>query len=213
MSESGLLTINTDGGARGNPGPAAFAYVIQRDGAPPIEEAGLIGRGTNNQAEYAGLIAALEHAERLGASHRLQIHCDSELLVKQMNGEYRVKDEGLKPLYEKARRIASRFRSVTIQHIPRAQNAWADRLYNAVLDAATTPEPRRSRAQRTNAPGQKAPSGVDRDSAAHEEAIDCLRAAAKAWARGNANEPAPELVWEQIWSVLEEQGVVRVRKR
>jgi ribonuclease HI len=203
MSESGVLTIHTDGGARGNPGPAAFAYVIQRDSAPAIEEAGCIGEATNNQAEYTALIRALEHAARLGSKHPLRIYSDSELLVKQMNGEYRVKDEGLKPLYEHARRLASRFDSVSISHIPRAQNAWADRLYNAALDSAAPKKP----AHHGSNKKPKSPAG--RDTAIAEEAIECLRVAAGAWARGNANDPKPELVWEQLWSVLEENGALR----
>jgi ribonuclease HI len=202
MSASGVLTIHTDGGARGNPGPAAFAYVIQREGAPPIEEAGCIGEATNNQAEYTALIRALEHAERLGTHHPLHIHCDSELLVKQMNGEYRVKDEGLKPLYEQARLLASRFGSVSIRHVPRAQNAWADRLYNAALDGATK-KPAHS------GPHKKSKNVAGRDAAIAAEAIECLRAAASAWARGNANDPKPEMVWEQLWSVLEDNGALR----
>ena len=202
MSEPGILTIYTDGGARGNPGPAAFAYVIQRDGEPPIEEAGCIGEGTNNQAEYTALICALEHAARLGGQHRLRVNSDSELIVKQMNGEYRVKDEGLKPLYEQARRLASRFPSVEIRHIPRAQNARADRLYNAALDASV-------KRVTKSMPGKRQAPATPRATVVHEEAIDCLRAAASAWARGNANDPAPELVWEQLWSVLEENGAVR----
>jgi ribonuclease HI len=203
MSEYGVLTIHTDGGARGNPGPAAFAYVIQRDGAPAIEEAGCIGEATNNQAEYTALIRALEHAARLGSKHPLRIHSDSELLVKQMNGEYRVKDEGLKPLYEQARRLASRFDSVSIRHIPRAQNTWADRLYNSALDSSAPKKPIHHR------PNKKPKSPAGRDNAIAEEAIECLRAAAGAWARGNANDPKPELVWEQLWSVLEENGALR----
>lgn len=205
MSQSGVLTIHTDGGARGNPGAAAYAYVIQREGAPPIEEAGLIGEATNNQAEYAALIAALEHAERLGTQHQLTIHSDSELLVKQMNREYRVKDERLKPMHEKARRLVSRFPSVEIRHVPRSQNSWADRLYNAVLDAAVRPVPK------PTAPPKAAVSSPDQ-TGARDEAIECLRAAAKAWARGNPDEPSPELVWDQLWSVLEERGLVRARK-
>jgi ribonuclease HI len=202
MSASGVLTIHTDGGARGNPGPAAFAYVIQREDAPPIEEAGCIGEATNNQAEYTALIRALEHAERLGTHHPLHIHSDSELLVKQMNGEYRVKDEGLKHLYEQARRLASRFGSVSVRHVPRTQNAWADRLYNAALDGATKkPAP--------SGPHKKSKNVAGRDATIAAEAIECLRAAAAAWARGNANDPKPELVWEQIWSVLEENGALR----
>jgi ribonuclease HI len=202
MSEPGILTIHTDGGARGNPGPAAFAYVIQHDRESPIEVAGCIGEGTNNQAEYTALIRALEHAARLGSQHRLRIHSDSELVVKQMNGEYRVKDEGLKPLYEQARRLASRFAGVEFRHIPRAQNARADRLYNAALDRAG-----KRTAQLT--PGKRAAQATPRATAVQEEAIECLRAAANAWARGNPNEPAPELVWEQLWSVLEENGILR----
>lgn len=202
MSESGVLTIHTDGGARGNPGPAAFAYVIQREGAPTIEEAGCIGEATNNQAEYTALIRALEHAARLGTEHRLHIHSDSELLVKQMNGDYRVKDEGLKPLYEQARRLTSRFANVAIRHIPRAQNGWADRLYNAALDGASK-RPSRS------GPHKRSASATGREAAVQDEAVECLRAAAKAWALGNAADPKPELVWEQLWSVLEEHGIVR----
>jgi len=202
MSASRILTIHTDGGARGNPGPAAFAYVIQRDGAPPIEEAGCIGDATNNQAEYTALIRALEHAQRLGTNHELQIHSDSELLVKQMNGEYRVKDEGLKPLHEQARRLASQFDSVSIRHVPRTQNAWADRLYNAALDGAAK--------KAAHSGSQKKSKNVaERDAAIAAEAVACLRAAAGAWARGNAEDPKPEMVWEQIWSVLEENGVLR----
>ncbi len=198
MSEPGVLIIHTDGGARGNPGPAAYAYVIEKNGSAAIEEAGCLGTATNNQAEYTALIHALEHAEKLGREHRLLIHSDSELLVKQMNGEYRVKDEGLKPLYERAHRLASRFREVTIRHVPRAQNARADRLYNSALDGQ----------KKKPAARPKTAAGTSREARVRDEAIECLRAAAKAWARGNALDPKPELVWEQLWSVLEENSIV-----
>src|SRR5262249_22065088 len=155
-------------------GPAAFAYVIQRDGAPAIEEAGCLGEMTNNQAEYTALIRALEHAARLGTENHLVIHSDSELLVKQMNREYRVKDERLKPLHEQARRLASRFGSVAIRHIGRAQNAWADRLYNAALDAA-------GKRPSQSGPQKRPAAATGREAAVREEAIECLRAAAKTW--------------------------------
>ena len=87
MPDPVLLTIHTDGASRGNPGEAAYAYVIARDGAPPIEEAGRLGLMTNNQAEYTALVKALEHAAELGTHHRLLIHSDSELMVKQMRGD------------------------------------------------------------------------------------------------------------------------------
>src|SRR5215472_8010705 len=82
MNPAGVLTIHTDGAARGNPGPAAFAYVIARDGAPPIEERGCLGRMTNNQAEYTALVRGLEHAARLGTAHHVHILSDSELMLK-----------------------------------------------------------------------------------------------------------------------------------
>src|SRR5947209_11368241 len=97
MSKGAVLTINIDGGARGNPGPAAFAYVITQDGHLLTEEAGCLGTATNNLAEYTALVRALERAAELGGEHLL-IRSDSELLVKQMNGQYRVKNPQLKVL-------------------------------------------------------------------------------------------------------------------
>jgi ribonuclease HI len=94
MSAARDLQINIDGAARGNPGPAAFAYVITREGAPPVEAAGCIGIATNNVAEYTALVRALERARDLGGK-RLLIRSDSELLVKQMNGVYKVKNDSL----------------------------------------------------------------------------------------------------------------------
>src|SRR5713226_4569662 len=104
MKKSDLLTINIDGAARGNPGPAAYAFVIAREGQPPIEEAGYLGNATNNFAEYTALVKALERALELGGE-RLIIESDSELLVKQMNGEYRVKNDQLRVLHERARKL------------------------------------------------------------------------------------------------------------
>src|SRR5829696_6562079 len=97
------LTIHTDGASRGNPGAAAFAYVISGLDGSPIEEAGCLGQMTNNQAEYTALVRALEHALRLGPQHRLVINADSELMVKQMKGEYKVKNAELRDLYDRAR--------------------------------------------------------------------------------------------------------------
>jgi ribonuclease HI len=134
MSKSATVTIYTDGAARGNPGPAAFAYVIQREGAPAIEEKGCLGNATNNVAEYEALVRALEHAHRLGA-RRVQVFSDSELLVRQMAGQYQVKNEGLRPLYEEARELCRQFEAVTIRHIRRSQNGRADALCNEALDA------------------------------------------------------------------------------
>src|SRR5262249_1583064 len=113
------LKVFIDGAARGNPGPAAFAFVITDDGQLVIEEAGCLGHKTNHVAEYTALVRALEHATKLGA-RRLLIHSDSELLVKQMNGEYRVKNPDLQVLFDEAKDLCSHFESITIRHVPRA---------------------------------------------------------------------------------------------
>jgi ribonuclease HI len=202
MSSQGLVTIHTDGASRGNPGPAAFAYVIERDGDIDIEVKGRLEDTTNNIAEYTALLKALEHAHRLGA-RRLDIRTDSELMVRQVEGVYKVKNEGLRPLYEEVRDLWDEFESVNIRHVPRAQNSRADRLCNEALDAGRKGAPK---------PMGKPKPGSQRKAQRHDvrdEAIECLRAVAVAWAHGNANDPRPEDVWEQLWTILEEGGVVR----
>src|SRR5262249_40077596 len=107
MSNSTTLTIHIDGASRGNPGPAAYAYVITQEARPVIEQAGTLETATNTFAEYTALVQALDRAAQLGAQ-RLIIRSDSELLVKQMKGLYRVKNEQLRPLYERAKQLESR---------------------------------------------------------------------------------------------------------
>ncbi|HVS39538.1 MAG TPA: ribonuclease HI family protein [Gemmataceae bacterium] len=202
MAEPVLLHIHTDGASRGNPGPAAYAYVIQRDGEEPIEEAGRIGRMTNNQAEYTALVRALEHALELGAEHRVLVHSDSELLVKQMRGEYRVKNEDLRDLYEEARALSGRFRGgVTFRHVRREENARADALGNEALDGLREPTPRASNTPRAAAPAVKSapPRSV------RERGLACLRRAAAAWAKGAAA-PTPEQVWDELLGLMPKQG-------
>src|SRR5205807_321514 len=111
MSDPGVARIYTDGAARGNPGPAAFAYIIERDGEAAIEEKGVLGTRTNNVAEYVALVKALEHAARLGA-RRLDIYTDSDLMVNQMKGLYKVKNAGLKQYWEQADRLFREFEHV-----------------------------------------------------------------------------------------------------
>jgi ribonuclease HI len=202
MSDPGVVRIHTDGAARGNPGPAAFAYVIQRDGEEDIEGKGYVGTQTNNAAEYIALVRALEHAAKLSA-RRLEIFTDSDLMVNQMMGMYKVKNTGLRPYWEQARRLVEGFDSVKIRHVPRAQNSRADRLCNEALDgAAGKATPAKIRKSTTA-------SGEVRQDAVRAEAVECLRRVAAAWARGDINDPKPEAVWEQLWTILQDGGVLR----
>jgi ribonuclease HI len=215
MPDSAVLRIHTDGASRGNPGPAAFAYVIARDGEEPIEEAGRIGRMTNNQAEYTAVVRALEHALELGAEHRVILHSDSELLVKQMKGEYRVKNPDLRGLYEEARDLVSRFSNgVSFRHVPREQNSRADALGNEALDGKREPTPRAShfKAAAPATPKVSAPSSPPVPASApalpplRAQAVACLERARTAWASG-AGEPSPAEVWQQLLGLLQKQGV------
>ncbi len=125
----------TDGGARGNPGPAASAYVLESDDRTVLDARGeAIGVATNNVAEYRGLINGLRRAVELGVSE-LEVVSDSELLVKQMRGEYRVKNRGLIPLSIEAARLAREIDRVSYTAVPREHNELADRLVNEALDA------------------------------------------------------------------------------
>ena len=134
MSELSV-TINIDGGARGNPGPAAAGLVIRSsDDGTILHEAGIyLGHATNNVAEYSGLVAGLRAAAELGAV-AADVVSDSELMVRQMNGIYRVKNEGLKPLYDQAQQLARKFSRFTIRHVRREDNKDADRLVNQALN-------------------------------------------------------------------------------
>ena len=127
------LVINTDGASQGNPGPAAIGATIKDEqGRLLASISQRIGQTTNNQAEYRAIIAALEKATRLGAK-QVDIHSDSELVVRQINGGYRVKKATLKPLHQKVKQLLSQFESFTITHIPRQQNKEADSLANMAL--------------------------------------------------------------------------------
>jgi ribonuclease HI len=131
-----VTTAYIDGGSRGNPGPAGFGVHIEDEDGSLIEELHeSVGHATNNVAEYRGLLAALEWAI---AHHRhpLRVRSDSELLVKQMRGEYRVKNAGLQPLHQQARMLVMQLGRVTFEHVPRARNKHADRLANLAMDEA-----------------------------------------------------------------------------
>jgi ribonuclease H / adenosylcobalamin/alpha-ribazole phosphatase len=128
-------TLSTDGGARGNPGPAAYAYVLEaEDGTVLAAHGEAIGVATNNVAEYRALVAGLEKALEVGVSE-LDVISDSELMVKQMRGEYRVKNEALRGLSVQASRLARELGSVSYKAVRREPNKLADQLVNEALDA------------------------------------------------------------------------------
>lgn len=130
------LIVHVDGGARGNPGPAAAACVISTpDGEILGEHAQLLGAVTNNVAEYRALLLGLERARELGVTD-VEVINDSELIAKQINGQYKVKHASMRPLYLEAMATLRGFEHWTVRTVPRAQNAEADALVNAALDQA-----------------------------------------------------------------------------
>jgi len=130
------VVVNVDGGARGNPGPAAIAAVVTTPEGEQVEAVGkAIGRATNNVAEYRALLLGIERAQALGA-REVDLVGDSELIVKQVKGEYRVKDAGLKPLHAEVRAALQGFDRWSIRHVRREHNGAADRLVNETLDEA-----------------------------------------------------------------------------
>lgn len=124
----------TDGAARGNPGPAGGGAILKSlSGEVLATESLYLGHTTNNIAEYRALLLGLERALSCGIQH-IEVRADSELLIKQLRGEYRVRNEGLKPLYEAAKRLLARFQSAKLTHVRREHNVEADRLANRGID-------------------------------------------------------------------------------
>jgi len=141
----GWITAYCDGGSRGNPGPAGYGVYIEDSQGQKIEELyEFLGVKTNNFAEYSGLLAALEFALQEGY-RRLRVVADSELMVKQMQGKYRVQSPDLRPLYEEARRRAAKLDEFRIEHVLRGKNKHADRLANLAMDEGTRKTPIRRR--------------------------------------------------------------------
>jgi ribonuclease HI len=128
------ITIEFDGGSRGNPGPAGIGVVLRaQDGTPLVTLGRFIGRATNNVAEYRALITGLEKAKELGAK-RILIRGDSELIIKQMRGEYRVKNPDLRNLYDEAQFLLHQFDEARMEHNLRDKNKLADKLANKAMD-------------------------------------------------------------------------------
>lgn len=136
MSGVSSFQVNIDGGARGNPGPAGWGVVVQSDAGEMVAELmGALPHATNNVAEYSGLLAALDWCAEHGATS-VHVRSDSLLLVQQMRGVYKVKHDGLKPLYGQARLLAHKIGKVTFEHVRREKNKDADRLANLAMDEA-----------------------------------------------------------------------------
>ena len=134
--DADVLIAHIDGGARGNPGPAGFGVYIQDGGGVEVASLfGFLGHQTNNVAEYAALLAALKYAEGRGA-RTLRILSDSELLVKQINGSYKVRNPYLQKLHGRALHLMRRLASVSVAHVRREQNKDADRLANEAMDTS-----------------------------------------------------------------------------
>jgi ribonuclease HI len=128
------LVIYTDGASRGNPGPAAIGAVIQDESGRTVDTISqCLGETTNNQAEYRAVIAGLERALALGATH-VELRSDSELVVRQLCNQYKVKNEALKPLFRKVAALRENFSDLTVNYIPREKNREADKLANMALD-------------------------------------------------------------------------------
>ncbi|MBI3952554.1 MAG: ribonuclease HI family protein [Candidatus Doudnabacteria bacterium] len=130
------IVIYTDGGARGNPGPSAIGFVVYGEGEHPLKQIGkFIGEGTNNQAEYKALIAGLTEAANMDAT---EVICflDSELVTRQLNGQYKIKEPELQKLIAEVFKLSNKFLKVEYKHVPREKNKLADKLVNEALDKA-----------------------------------------------------------------------------
>jgi ribonuclease HI len=127
------VTLFCDGASRGNPGPGSYGYVIYEDGNVIAEHGKTLGSVTNNVAEYEGAIQGLAHCVRLQATE-VTLKSDSQVLVRQLNGQYKVKAPHLKEMVERAKKLIATFQRVTLIHIPREENSVADKLANAALD-------------------------------------------------------------------------------
>ena len=162
----GAYTANIDGAARGNPGPAAYGVVVRRpDGATQESLGKYIGRHTNNVAEYYALIAALDYAVTQGI-RRLRVYSDSQLIVNQIKGLYKVKHPDLRPLHERAKKQAAALESFSIQYVPREQNQDADDLANAALDGTKGVKPAYGSAPAAAAPAARPRSHAPRSTGA-----------------------------------------------
>jgi ribonuclease HI len=186
-SKAGWVIAHCDGGSRGNPGPSGFGVYIQDEGGKTVAELSeFLGKRTNNYAEYSGLLAALNFALEKGHT-RLRVISDSELMVKQIKGQYRVNSPELRPLYDEAKRRIARLEQFRIEHVLRGKNQQADRLANEAMDR-----------------------GMGRSSSAAPSAPSSFRAAVKAVGTGTAPAPKPPATPARAMRGLVKGGVIHL---
>ena len=197
MTSPTAYQINIDGAARGNPGPAAYAYVIRRPDGTTIQKAECLGSTTNNIAEYTALVRALTHVVELKITD-VVVHSDSELLVKQMTGVYKVKNEALRELYLEAKGLAKQIPHFSLIHVRRAENSAADKLCNEALDGAA---PAGSKAKAS------APAASRRGLQIDKEAVEYLKSVAEFWEMGKPFLPTPREVWKHLREIIDSEDL------
>ncbi len=195
---SGKVTVYTDGASRGNPGPAAASFVILHDDVPIVEYAEPIGNRTNNFAEYTAMIRALECCSKMGIN-KLRLHSDSELMVKQMRGEYKVKHADIIPLHDRASNLVAAIGRVEFAYVPRKENAEADRLGNEALDGKPRPLPSLDGFKLSD--GDDQPADKDEVPVPNAAQIAVLQRAYDSWSEGD-NGLKPADVWEELQKTL-----------
>jgi ribonuclease HI len=196
MSKPEAYVINIDGAARGNPGPAAFAFVIRRPDGSTIRDSGCLGATTNNLAEYTALVRALTRAVEIKIDDVI-VRSDSELLVKQMTGAYKVKNEGLREFYLEAKELARQIPRFSIEHVRRSENSEADKLCNEALDGA---KPATSSQQSKS----KSSGSADR---LDKAAVEYLKSIAEFWEMGKPYLPTPREVWKRLREMMDEDDI------
>jgi ribonuclease HI len=193
MSNPDAYIVNIDGAARGNPGPAAFAYVIRRPDGSTIRNAGCLGSTTNNVAEYTALVRALTHAVEIKVAD-LVLRSDSELLVKQMTGIYKVKNDALRELFMEAKELVKQIPRFSIEHVPRAQNSEADKLGNEALDGVRSPSDKKK---------EGGPAQSHSAQRLDKEAVEYLKSVAEFWEMGKPFLPTPREVWKRLREIMD----------
>jgi ribonuclease HI len=200
MSRHGSAHI--DGGSRGNPGPGAYAFVLKEDSTGAIEERSFfLKHATNNFAEYTALIEVMKFALQLGYTH-LKVHSDSELIVKQMNGEYKVRNADMIVFYQNAQELTKKFTALTIEHVRREFNKRADQLCNEEMDRVLEPNKTKPKKIKTTKPSRTEEPDLLADDSPRGRALLLIQSAAEAWQNGSDVQPLDTQLLDQLTRLL-----------